>query len=83
MSQRPHFESRPLARCWRAVLILLSPPLLLLLQYPELLDDPPHGRNEPLITGLMYMHMLAAATYKLFWLFACLYGLPRVLDRYA
>ncbi|GLC40623.1 hypothetical protein PLESTM_001094100 [Pleodorina starrii] len=51
--------------------------------YPELLGDQPHGRSEPIITGLMYMHIIAAALYKLFWLFACLYGLPRVLDRYA
>ncbi len=53
------------------------------LQYPELLDEAPHGRNEPLITGIMYMHMLTASVYKLGWLFACLYGLPRVIDRYA
>ncbi|GFR48829.1 hypothetical protein Agub_g10782 [Astrephomene gubernaculifera] len=51
--------------------------------YPELLADKPHGRSEPIITGLMYMHMLVAAMYKLFWLFACLYGLPRVIDSYA
>ncbi|EFJ49476.1 hypothetical protein VOLCADRAFT_104340 [Volvox carteri f. nagariensis] len=51
--------------------------------YPELLQDTPHGRTEPIITGLMYMHIVAAALYKLFWLFACLYGLPRVIDRYS
>ncbi len=31
----------------------------------------------------MYMHIIVAALYKLFWLFAFLYGLPRVLDSYA
>ncbi|KXZ55677.1 hypothetical protein GPECTOR_2g1227 [Gonium pectorale] len=51
--------------------------------YPELLDDKPHGRSEPIITGLMYMHIIAAAIYKLFWLFACLYGLPRLISSYA
>ncbi|GIL57498.1 hypothetical protein Vafri_12720 [Volvox africanus] len=51
--------------------------------YPELLNDKPHGRSEAIITGLMYMHIVAAALYKLFWLFACLYGLPRVIDHYA
>ncbi|KAG2453779.1 hypothetical protein HYH02_001989 [Chlamydomonas schloesseri] len=51
--------------------------------YPELLDDKPHGRSEPIITGLMYTHIVVAAIYKLFWLFACLYGLPRVLPAYA
>ncbi|PNH12838.1 Calcium-transporting ATPase PAT1 [Tetrabaena socialis] len=51
--------------------------------YPELLDEKPHGRTEPIITGLMYMHIVAAAIYKLFWLFACLYGLPRLLSAYA
>eukprot|EP00198_Chlamydomonas_reinhardtii_P002721 XP_001692057.1 plasma membrane calcium-transporting ATPase [Chlamydomonas reinhardtii] len=51
--------------------------------YPELLDDKPHGRSEAIITGLMYTHIVVAALYKLFWLFACLYGLPRVLPAYA
>ncbi|KAG2435667.1 hypothetical protein HXX76_006868 [Chlamydomonas incerta] len=51
--------------------------------YPELLNDKPHGRSEPIITGLMYTHIIVAAIYKLFWLFACLYGLPRVLPAYA
>ncbi|KAG2437196.1 hypothetical protein HXX76_005860 [Chlamydomonas incerta] len=51
--------------------------------YPELLDEMPHGRTEPIITGYMYMHILAGAAYKLVWLFACLYGLPRVISAYA
>ncbi|PNW87451.1 hypothetical protein CHLRE_02g145100v5 [Chlamydomonas reinhardtii] len=51
--------------------------------YPELLDEMPHGRSEPIITGYMYMHILAGATYKLIWLFACLYGLPRAISAYA
>ena len=52
-------------------------------QYAELLDESPHGRDAPIITGLMYTHMVAQAMYKLFWLFVCLYALPRVLDSYA
>lgn len=52
-------------------------------QYPELLEDPPHGRYEPLITGWMWMHILVSAAYKLLWLFLCLYALPRVgIPRY-
>ncbi|KAG2501673.1 hypothetical protein HYH03_000176 [Edaphochlamys debaryana] len=51
--------------------------------YPELLEDTPHGRSEAIITGLMYVHILTAAVYKLFWLFACLYGLPRISKQYA
>ncbi len=51
--------------------------------YPELLDDPPHGRFEPLITGPMYVNILLAAFYKLAWLFAILYGLPELISKYA
>ncbi len=53
------------------------------LQYDELLDDPPHGRTEPLITLPMYVNIFAAAGYKLFWLLICLYGLPYIIPRYA
>jgi Ca2+-transporting ATPase len=52
------------------------------LQHPELLDDKPHGRYEPLITGQMYINLTAAAFYKLFWLLGCLYGLPRIIPKY-
>eukprot|EP00197_Chlamydomonas_leiostraca_P002921 CAMPEP_0202857402 /NCGR_PEP_ID=MMETSP1391-20130828/353_1 /ASSEMBLY_ACC=CAM_ASM_000867 /TAXON_ID=1034604 /ORGANISM="Chlamydomonas leiostraca, Strain SAG 11-49" /LENGTH=1154 /DNA_ID=CAMNT_0049536193 /DNA_START=185 /DNA_END=3649 /DNA_ORIENTATION=- len=50
--------------------------------YPELLDDPPHGRHEPLITPTMWLHIITSSMYKLFWLFCCLYALPRVVSRY-
>ncbi len=53
------------------------------MQYAELLDESPHGRDSPIITGLMYTHIVAQGMYKLFWLFMCLYLLPHVLDRYA
>ncbi len=55
---------------------------LLTAQYIELLDDPPHGRHEALITQPMFVNIFAAAAYKLFWLLACLYGLPRLIPRY-
>lgn len=28
------------------------------------------------------LHITVGAIYKLFWLFLCLYALPRVIDRY-
>ncbi len=63
----------------RRSLIPGSPPLLAVMDtlaalalatedpYPELLDDPPHGRNESLITGLMWLHIVVSSMYKLFW----------------
>ncbi len=51
-------------------------------QYPELLDDAPHGRHEALITPLMYIHIVIAALYKLFWCFIFLYAVPEMLDSY-
>jgi Ca2+-transporting ATPase len=51
--------------------------------YPELLDDPPHGRNEPIISGPMYVNIVVATLYKLGWLLAFLYGLPELVDAYA
>ena len=42
----------------------------------ELLEQLPHGRNEPLINGKMAKHILIQGTYQCFWLFLIFYGLP-------
>jgi hypothetical protein len=31
----------------------------------------------------MYLHIMAAAAYKSFWTFGCLYALPALIPRYA
>ena len=43
---------------------------------PALLDDRPHGRDEPLITRKMWKHILVQGFYQLFWLFFFMYALP-------
>lgn len=42
----------------------------------ELLEQLPHGRNEPLINGKMLKHILVQGSYQCFWLFLIFYGLP-------
>ena len=42
----------------------------------ELLEQLPHGRNEPLINGRMAKHILAQGVYQCFWIFLIFYGLP-------
>jgi hypothetical protein len=51
-------------------------------QYPELLNDAPHGRNEPLITMPMFVNIILAAAYKLFWCFFFLYAVPELFSAY-
>lgn len=43
---------------------------------PDLLNHRPHGRNEPLINGMMAKHILVQAVYQCIWLFLIFYGLP-------
>ncbi|KAI8473287.1 MAG: plasma membrane calcium ATPase [Monoraphidium minutum] len=43
---------------------------------PDLLNDKPHGREEPLITTKMWKHILVQGCYQLFWLFFFMYALP-------
>ncbi|KIY91882.1 Ca2+ transporting ATPase, plasma membrane [Monoraphidium neglectum] len=43
---------------------------------PDLLNDKPYGREEPLITGKMWKHILVQGFYQLFWLFFFMYALP-------
>ncbi|KAI8477413.1 MAG: hypothetical protein J3K34DRAFT_453016 [Monoraphidium minutum] len=45
---------------------------------PDLLNDKPHGRDAPLITGRMWKHILVQGCYQLFWLFFFMYGLPKL-----
>jgi hypothetical protein len=42
----------------------------------------PHGRDESLITGKMWKHILVQGLYQLFWLFFFLYALPLVFPQY-
>ncbi|GAX73955.1 hypothetical protein CEUSTIGMA_g1405.t1 [Chlamydomonas eustigma] len=49
---------------------------------PELLNDKPHGRDEPLITRCMWKHILVQGLYQLFWMMVCLYALPSMVGRY-
>jgi hypothetical protein len=42
----------------------------------------PHGRDESLITGKMWKHILVQGLYQLFWLFFFLYALPLVFPVY-
>eukprot|EP00798_Chlamydomonas_sp_ICE-L_P007261 gene7261-373_t len=44
--------------------------------HPELLTQPPYGRNERLITPCMWKHILIQGAYQLTWLLYLLYGLP-------
>ena len=50
---------------------------------PDLLNQRPHGRNEPLINGKMAKHILAQGSYQVFWLFLIFYGMPAHLDAFA
>ena len=42
----------------------------------ELLEQLPHGRNEPLINRKMAKHIIVQGTYQLLWIFLIFYGLP-------
>jgi Ca2+-transporting ATPase len=50
---------------------------------PDLLNELPHGRNEPLINGKMAKHIIAQGLYQCFWLFLIFYGMPAQLDAFA
>jgi Ca2+-transporting ATPase len=43
---------------------------------PELLLMKPYGREENLITRVMWKHILVQGCYQLFWMFGILYGVP-------
>lgn len=46
---------------------------------PELLLMKPYGREENLITRIMWKHILVQGCYQLFWMFFILYGVPKFL----
>ena len=46
---------------------------------PSVLNHPPHGRTERLITAPMGRHILAQAAYQIFWLLLLLYSWPALL----
>eukprot|EP00879_Flechtneria_rotunda_P002036 GHRR01002214.1.p1 GENE.GHRR01002214.1~~GHRR01002214.1.p1 ORF type:complete len:850 (+),score=231.92 GHRR01002214.1:2125-4674(+) len=48
---------------------------------PKLLNAKPHGRQEPLINGKMFKHILAQGVYQIFWMFLFLYGVPQFLSQ--
>eukprot|EP00879_Flechtneria_rotunda_P003828 GHRR01004068.1.p1 GENE.GHRR01004068.1~~GHRR01004068.1.p1 ORF type:complete len:993 (+),score=315.28 GHRR01004068.1:1703-4681(+) len=49
---------------------------------PSLLDDKPHGRDESLITGKMWKHILVQGLYQMFWLFFFMYAAPVLFAKY-
>ncbi|PNH11294.1 putative calcium-transporting ATPase 5, plasma membrane-type [Tetrabaena socialis] len=44
---------------------------------PELLLMKPYGREENLITRIMWKHILVQGCYQIFWMFLILYGVPK------
>lgn len=46
---------------------------------PSVLNHPPHGRTERLITAPMGRHILSQAAYQVFWLLLLLYAWPALL----
>lgn len=50
---------------------------------PDLLLDKPHGRDEALISGKMWKHVLTQGVYQMFWIFLIFYGAPRQLTKYS
>ncbi|KAG2500891.1 hypothetical protein HYH03_001650 [Edaphochlamys debaryana] len=47
---------------------------------PELLLMKPYGRNENLITRIMWKHILVQGLYQIFWMFLILYGMPKFFN---
>ena len=50
---------------------------------PELLDEKPHGRNEPLINGAMWRQIVGHASYQCLILFLIIYGAPQHIRGYS
>lgn len=51
--------------------------------FPPNQDAKPAGRQEPLINGKMFKHIVGQGFYQIFWMFLFLYGLPRHFRQYA
>lgn len=63
-------------------LMCAAPAAATLAPFP-LQDDKPAGRQEALINGKMFKHIVAQGFYQMFWMFLFLYGLPKFLPQYA
>jgi Ca2+-transporting ATPase len=50
---------------------------------PELLEEKPHGRNEPLINGAMWRQIVGQVFYQITVLFLIIYGAPQYIDVYS
>jgi len=50
---------------------------------PELLEEKPHGRNEPLINAAMWRQILSQVSYQLIVLFLVIYGAPQYIQAYS
>jgi len=48
---------------------------------PDLLDQKPYGRNEPLISKTMWKHILMQSLYQLVVIFVVLYSFPALFER--
>ena len=48
---------------------------------PDLLEQKPHGRDEPLISGNMWKHILLQSLYQLIVIFVILYSFPEIFER--
>lgn len=49
---------------------------------PELLLEKPHGRSEPLISRIMWRHVVVQGCYQLCWLFLIIYGASAHIPAY-
>ena len=49
---------------------------------PSLLEEAPHGRDEPLISPTMWVHLIVQAVYQLVILFLIIYAGPQVITEY-
>ncbi len=67
---------RVLTKCCERAALATEPPT------PELLLEKPHGRDEQLISGKMWKHILTQGFYQLFWLFLIFYGAPKTLPAF-
>lgn len=48
---------------------------------PDLLDEKPHGRDEPLLSQTMIKHILLQSLYQLVVIFVVLYSFPTIFKR--
>ncbi|GAB4816684.1 hypothetical protein N2152v2_003730 [Parachlorella kessleri] len=49
---------------------------------PDLLNHKPHGRDEPLISRIMWKHIITQGCYQIFWIFLIFYGMPAQFEAF-